>query len=234
MRFVYRTDHYRTYYDRDETVRLFAPLVDRIFVDRDDPDHLKDGGSKLFRDPSWKAAPFGNIPWGTGGRYTDPGDRRDVIQYDRLTHMWHDTRPWLYALAERGTHELIHMAPFWTINGEFYHSGALVTLPLDDMSLAFTDEGPVADGFGCIISREADWAVVGDIDDIGIVGGAPAFMDRVFELGGGEAYMKQVFDTIWIEGWFEHMNAHLKDYALAMYACAQWEPPRELVEWEPN
>jgi hypothetical protein len=232
MRFVYRTHHYRTYYDRDETVRLFAPLVDKIFVDRDDPDHLKDGGSKLFRAPTWKAAPFGAVPWGSGGRHANPGDRRDVVQYDALTDGWYDTRPWLYALAERGTHELIHMAPFRRVNGEFYETGALVTLPLDNMTQVYMGEDVVLD-FGCIVSREADWGVVGDVDHLGIVGGAPAFMDRVFELGGGEAYMKQVFDDIWINEGLD-MSEGLKRYALSMYACAKWEPPRELVEWAPE
>jgi hypothetical protein len=232
MRFEYGECGYETYYDRDEAIRLFAPLVDKIFIDRDDPEHLKRNGGKIFRDPTWKAAPFGAIPWMGGGRELYADERRDVIQYNRITDSWHDTWPWLYALAERGTHELIHMSPFSKINGELYHLGATVTLPLDDMTHAFTGDGAIFD-FGCSISREADWAVVGDIEYLGIVGGTPSFMERVFELGGGEDYMKHVFDTIWIEEAL-NLTPQLKQYALAMYACAKWEPPRELVEWAPE
>jgi hypothetical protein len=198
MKVMYGDDGYFRKHDAVEAEQEFGAIYRSIFLDNDHPEHAGyDRGNKLFRNPSWRTIGFDMSVWSEWQAEMDREPPHGVVQLEKWSGRWSPTRPLKVALVERCTDEVISASPFVGPEAaSIFQHGVTACPPHSHLSaIVYPSVGPVhIDLVGVMFSREGDWGVFSDDDTCCVLGGEPAFVERVLELGGGEAFLTRLFD----------------------------------------
>lgn len=234
MKVIHGEDEYYRIYNAEESEREFGAIYRSIFLDHDHPEHAGyDRGNKLFRNPSWRTVGFDMSIWAGWQRDKERDAPPGVAQFDKWAGRWNSTRPIKIALVERRTDEVISASPFMESDASpIFEYGVTACPPFGNLgAITSPSVGPVdLDLLGVMFSREGDWGVFSDEDTCCVLGGEPAFIERVLELGGGETFLTRIFDQTMEDRLPPTEEYRVRQFARRSYGLLGREIPAFLAE----
>lgn len=221
MKAVFREDAYWRRYSQEEARELFLPVVRPLILPREQAGYLKWGPTdgRVFARNDWIRVAFDAMPCGDADWFDNITGRTDVHQHDPVSGHWYPLRPLWQAVVEDEVDEVILMhSPYTALHG------ATATIPLP---LATNPVRNEPFGFfegGVVFPRKGNWLLVGTTEEVSVLAGEPAFMEKVIDYAGGVDFLKQIFDETW-EGLKRDRSPGMHNFAYCTYLAAGWEAP---------
>lgn len=222
MKAIFADDAYWRRYSQAEAQEKFLPIV-RPLVVPDESDagflDLPPTSGEIFARRDWVGVAFDGLPCGASAGVPNSSGRTDVHQYSPETGRWHPLNPLWHAVIEDEVDEVILMhCPYTALHG----ATATIPLPRGPGPVEYEPYGTFMDGV--VFSRKANWLLVATTDDVSVLAGEPAFMEKVIEFGGGLDFLKQQFEELW-DGLEHDRDPWAHNAAYCAYLAAGWEAP---------